>query len=134
MVVFLALCVLVLIALLIVSKRQVRRLKSDLVLMEERHRQEFQDLISKVNHENQIPTASTAKGLTGLIFWALTKCLKLLADLRERQDWNTLSVTEELLGIKNVEVLTLDSKLTDLIESIRGVLKDYNYKQEHRKL
>lgn len=134
MVVFLALCVLVLITLLIVSKRQVRRLKLDLVVMEEKHRQEFQDLISKVNHENQIPIASTAQGLTGLISWALTKCLSLLADLRERQDWNTLSVTREILGIRNVEVFMLDAKLRDLIESIRKVLDDYNHKQEHRKL
>lgn len=112
--------------------RAISTLKSKSVLAQEMHRQEFQDMIARINHEGQVPIASTALGLTGLISTAILRCLNSLKDLRANQDYNTSSVSEELSGIRSLEVHLLYVKISDLLLAIREVLDEYDHNQNKK--
>lgn len=130
MILFLACCALPLSLWLIRLQRSNKKLRDDMVLMEERHQREYAAFISKVNHQGPVPEGSTVLGLTRLVSLGLARILTLLADLRERKDWNTLSVTQEISDIRNQELKMLDNHFTKFLASIRKVLEDHNHKQE----
>jgi hypothetical protein len=93
------------------------------------HTNAFAALISTINHEGQVPIASTALGLTNLISLALTKCISLLLELLERKDWNTSLVIEELQQIKGCEIPMVRSKVAELLLTIRKVLEEFDHRQ-----
>lgn len=111
-------------------RRSLAKACALLKMQEEQHRINFAELISKINHEGQVPIASTALGLIVLISLAMNKCLSWLEALRNNKDWRTHSVSEELSGIKNVELSMAENRLRTLIKTIREVLEQNNHRQE----
>lgn len=95
----------------------------------EKHRQEFEDMIHKINHEGPIPDSATTRGLIVLILSAMTRSIDSLQKLYEKQEWNTKEIITELSGIQNVELVILYRKLQDFTDSVHKVLKDYDHLQ-----
>lgn len=116
---------------LLAFRRFFRKKYQEIEDLKEVHRKEFEKLIDKVNHEGQIPIASTAQGLTGLISLGISRCLDSLKKLQDAQDWKTHIISEELSGIRGVELVLLYKKLQTLIDQIRSTLTENNFRQEH---
>jgi hypothetical protein len=130
MILFLACCVLLLSLWLILLQRLNTRLKADMVMMQERHRQDYADFIAKVNHEGPVPIVSTVLGLISVVSLGHQWCLSKLQDLRKNKDWDTTSVTQGLFEITTQELVMLEDQFKKFMLSIRKVLEDHNHKQE----
>jgi hypothetical protein len=130
MTIFLACCVFVLALWVVLLSRRLSSATEAIKMQEEKHRQQYAEFIAKVNHYGQVPIASTALGLIGLISLAMNRCLTWLEDLRKNKDWRTHSISTELSGIRSVELHMMENKLKELLQSIREVLEEHNHKQE----
>lgn len=106
-----------------------RRAEREIKILKEKQRQEFEDLFQAVNHIGQVPIATSLVGLNYLISLGLDKNIKNLLKLYEAQDWNTSQVIIDLSGMKKVELQWQIDQAKLLLDTIRTVLKENNYKQ-----
>lgn len=111
---------------MLVLRRFTRLKVEELNELKRIHSQQFQDLISRMNHEGMIPNAASALGLMNLILWAISNSITGLEKLYENKDWNTKEVITDLRGIALFELMLLHKKLGDFLEAKRNVLRDFH--------
>lgn len=107
-----------------------RRAEREINILKEKHRQEFENLFQAVNHAGQVPIATRIVGLNHLLSLGIDKNIKFLLRQYEAQDWNTSRFILDLSGMKKVELKWQLEQVNLLLDSIRTVLKENNYKQQ----
>lgn len=112
----------------LIFRRRIKLLYKEQQIIEEQHKREFQDLISRVHHEGQVPIARSALGLANLISLALEKCINLLKEFQPMNEYKLSGVIEELIGIRHVEIVFIQNKLNELLATINKELKKYEHK------
>ncbi len=89
----------------LIFRRRIKILYKEQKIIEEQYKKEFQELISKVHHEGQVPIARSALGLANLISLALENCINLLREYQTTTGYKLNGIIEELIGIKHVEMV-----------------------------
>lgn len=107
--------------------------KYERLLREQRqkYRERIHQIIDYLNHQGEVPIASTASGLMIIISWGLSRVLEELQTLFEKQDWNTGEIIIRLREIVQQEFSHLAKKVEQWLSLQRTKLNDIYEENEN---
>lgn len=112
-------------------RRFMKRTLTQIDILKQAHRLDWDELINRLNHTGKIPISTTALGLIGLVSLGISRLLSYLEKHYGGPDFDIKFVTLALRETMDTLAI-LHFKFAEFIRTQREHLKDFEFKRNER--